>query len=264
MEIVIILILIGILSGVISSLTGIGGGVFYISTMVFLIAIPIDEARDTSTFIIVIFSGVAFFRYFKQGKIDLKLCLIFATFAIFGGITATIVFIIFPLDNLMLKIVIATVVIISGINMIYKAIITRNSEKKTGIDIDEGFTFENFDYKANLKKGIPLFFLSGFIAYLTGVGGGIVNVPALNIFLGLPIHNATAVSTAIIFFVGIYNTIARIFLGVIHYYVGVLIATGAVIGALIGTKLSNKIPKSSLQFLVAFVLIGLAIRLYFA
>ncbi|MHA1344174.1 MAG: sulfite exporter TauE/SafE family protein, partial [Promethearchaeota archaeon] len=118
------------------------------------------------------------------------------------------------------------------------------------------------DIKSNLKKGIPLFFLAGFIAYLSGIGGGMLFVPILNVGFGIPIHNATAISTAIIFFVAIYNTIVRMIIGHIYYYIGMIIAIGAVIGALSGAMISKKIPKLHLQFFVAFVLIALAIRLY--
>ena len=77
MDIVVILILLvfGLLFGIISAIAGIGGGGFYMSLMVLLFAIPINEARDTSTFIIVFFSFVAFVSYFRHGKVDIKLSL---------------------------------------------------------------------------------------------------------------------------------------------------------------------------------------------
>ena len=52
---IILLIAFGILVGIISSLAGIGGGGFYTSLMTLLFIVPINEARDTSTFIILLF-----------------------------------------------------------------------------------------------------------------------------------------------------------------------------------------------------------------
>ncbi|MHA2181955.1 MAG: TSUP family transporter, partial [Promethearchaeota archaeon] len=94
---IIILLIFGVLFGIIGSLAGIGGGALHMSLMILLFAIPIDEARDTSSLIIVIFSFIASISYFIQGKVDIKVTLIFAFFALLGGITATVFFILIPL-----------------------------------------------------------------------------------------------------------------------------------------------------------------------
>ncbi|MFX1499710.1 MAG: TSUP family transporter, partial [Promethearchaeota archaeon] len=78
-----------------------------------------------------------------------------------------------------------------------------------------------------------------------------------------PIHYATALSSAMIFFIGIYNATVRIFIGEIHYLIGILVAIGAIVGSIIGTKVSDKISKKHLKFIVAIILILLAIRMYF-
>ena len=85
----------------------------------------------------------------------------------------------------------------------------------------------------------------------------------VNIVLKYPIHNATAISTSIIFFTAIYNTIIKILFGEINYLIGILIAIGAILGSIFGAKVSKKMPKIALQFFVATILMGLAIRMYF-
>lgn len=259
---IIILISFGVLFGIIGTIAGIGGGALHMSLMILLLAIPINEARDTSSFIILLFTGIAFINYIKQKKVNIKLILIFAGFALLGGISATILFIFMPIDNTVLKIIIASVVLTSGINMIRKAIISTRLERSS--NITQGiFSFENFDHKKNLKKAIPLFFLAGFVAYLSGIGGGMLFVPILTIIFEIPIHVSTALSTSMIFFIGIYNAGVRMVIGKIHYLIGLFIAIGAIIGSLVGAKLSNKIHKHNLQFIVAAIIIGLAIRMYF-
>ena len=120
--------------------------------MILLFAIPIDEARDTSIFIIVLFSCAAFISYLRQGKIDIKISLIFATFALMGSVTASIYFLIFPIDNYILKLIIASIVRISGINMIAKAIGSYNSDRNNQEVLKDDFSFENYDINSNLKK----------------------------------------------------------------------------------------------------------------
>ncbi|MFX1386821.1 MAG: TSUP family transporter, partial [Promethearchaeota archaeon] len=60
-----------------------------------------------------------------------------------------------------------------------------------------------------------------------------------------------------------YNTIAKSIVGHIDYLIGILIGVGSILGSIFGAKISGKMPKNQLQFLVAIVLIGLAIRMYF-
>ena len=88
-------------------------------------------------------------------------------------------------------------------------------------------------------------------------------VPILTIAFGIPIHFATAISTTMIFFLGLYNASTRILFGTIHYDIGILIGIGAVFGSIVGVRYSKKISKTTLQFLVAIVLLTLSIRMFF-
>ncbi|NVM19057.1 MAG: sulfite exporter TauE/SafE family protein [Candidatus Lokiarchaeota archaeon] len=260
--VVIILLIAGFLFGTMSSVVGIGGGVFFVSTMVLLFLLPINIAVDTSVFIILISSGAGFFTYFKEEKLHIKQVIIFSTFSILGSITSTILFLFVDLDESILKIIFATTILIAGTNMIYKAIKSRRYNPSQE-EYENNFVLIDHDYKTNLKKSIPLFILAGFTANLLGIGGGIINTPSLHIILQYPIHNATAISIGIIFFTAIYNTIAKSILGQIDYLIGILIGIGAISGSVFGAKISGKIPKNYLQFIVAAVLMGLAIRMYF-
>ncbi len=260
--VVIILLTAGFLFGILSSIAGIGGGVFFVSIMVLLFLIPINIAVDTSAFIILISSGGGFFTYFREERLHIKQVLIFASFSILGSIVSTIIFKFFKVDSTILKILFASTLLIAGLNMIYKVIKSRKFNPSQE-EYENNFILNDHDYQSNLKKSIPLFFLAGFTANLLGIGGGIINTPVLNIILQYPIHNATAISTGIIFFTAIYNTIAKSILGQIDYLIGILIGLGAILGSIFGAKISGKIQKKNLQLLVAVVLMGLAIRMYF-
>lgn len=142
--------------------------------------------------------------------------------------------------------------------MIYKIFKKRENGK-----IDNDFSIQEHDYKAKFKKSIPLFLLAGFTTNLLGIGGGIVNTPTLNILLEFPIHNSTAISTSVIFFTAIYNTIIKSLTGQINYLVGFFLAIGSITGSVLGAKISNKMPKIYLQIFVAITLMLLAIRMFF-
>lgn len=257
-----LLIIFGLLSGLISVIAGVGGGVFFVSILTLLFFIQIDIAVDTSTFVILLSSFAGFITYLKQKRTNIKISLIFSAFSILGSIFASFLFSIIKIENTLLKMLFASTLLIAGINMIYKAIKSKR-QNKVQKDSSNNFSLEHHDYKTNLKKAIPLFILAGFVANFLGIGGGIINTPALNILLNFPIHNATAISTSIIFFTAIYNTIIKFISGQINIIVGILLAIGSIIGSIIGAKLSKRMPKLYLQFFVALVLMILAIRMFF-
>jgi len=263
-QIIIILLLFGLIVGIISSISGEGGGVFFVAFLTLIFFMPINEAIDTSTFIILISSGAAFITYLREGRTSVKHSLIFAGFSILGSLLCTLMLLFIQIDNTVLKLIFATVLLIAGLNMVYKAIKTYKDSKISTEKIeDDDFSLEDHDYKANLKKSIPLFILGGFLANLIGIGGGVINTPALHVVLGYPIHNSTAISTSIVFFTAIFNTIVKVIIGKINYFVGIIVAIGAVLGSIIGAKVSFKMPKVTLQVFVAIILIGLGILMYF-
>ena len=257
-----LLLIFGFFSGLISVIAGVGGGVFFVSILTIFFFVQIDIAVDTSTFVILLSSFTGFIIYLKQKRTNLKLSLIFSTFSILGSIIASILFYFVELDNTLLKYIFACTILIAGMNMIYKAVnsIKRSSKSNNSAS---NFILQNHDYKTNLKKAIPLFMLAGFVANFLGIGGGIINTPSLNILLDFPIHNSTAISTSIIFFTAIYNTIIKFLTGEINLFFGILLAFGSITGSILGAIISKKMPKGILQFFVSSVLILLAIRMFF-
>jgi len=262
---ILLLVILGFLAGIVASIAGIGGGVFFVSFMTLLFGIPINMAIDTSNFIILITSLAGFITYYRQGRIHLKSTLIFSGFSILGSLACMVLFLVIVIENFVLKILFATSLIVIGIYMIFKAfkVMKQNKVKKDVKDAEHIDLKKQQNYKANLKKSVPWFFFGGFIGYLLGIGGGIIYTPVLNVILGYSIHVSTATSTGIIFFTAIYTVIAKMFFGQINYLIGLIIGIGSVIGSIIGAKISKKMPKTHLQFFVAIVLIVLAIRMYF-
>ena len=259
-ELILILILCGIIFGALTTMAGSGGGVFYVSFMVLILGMAFNEARDTSIFIMVIASGTAFITYLRQGRTDIKLSLIFTSFAILGSILCWIFLFFIPMSNELLRIIFGLVLLIIGVNMSFKAYKDKNdSNSPKNVDFD----LKTHDYKKDLKKGIPFFITAGFASRLLGIGGGVIAGPSLHIIFGFPIHYATAISSSIVFFTAIFNLILLIQYGNINYMIGIFIAIGSVIGAILGARLSQRMPKQYLQIFVAVLLIFIGINMLF-
>ncbi|OPY43243.1 MAG: Sulfite exporter TauE/SafE [Methanoregulaceae archaeon PtaU1.Bin059] len=96
--------------------------------------------------------------------------------------------------------------------------------------------------------------LAGFMSGLTGIGGGIVNVPALTI-AGIPIHFAVATSAAVILITSLFATGTHLALGHVSVGIFIAIAIGAILGAQAGVRLSPRTPPRTLELAVGTLLI---------
>jgi uncharacterized protein len=107
----------------------------------------------------------------------------------------------------------------------------------------------------------------GIIAGLLGVGGGVVFVPGLVLFLGLDQHHAEATSLLAIVPVAIVGTIRQDRYGNVRrddaLLLGLLSVAGAAAGVALANALSGRILRdafAALMILVAVQLVGRALR----
>jgi len=101
----------------------------------------------------------------------------------------------------------------------------------------------------------------GILAALFGLGGGFLVVPTLNL-LGVEIHHAVGTSSAAVVFTSLSSAIAYSRQKRIHYRVGLLLASTAVIGAYIGAWMTSFISASGLKVIFGLALVVVAIRIY--
>jgi uncharacterized membrane protein YfcA len=107
----------------------------------------------------------------------------------------------------------------------------------------------------------------GIIAGLLGVGGGVLFVPGLVLFLGLDQHHAEATSLLAIVPVAIVGTIRQDKYGNVRrddaLALGLLSVAGAVAGVALANALSGRVLRdafAALMVLVAFQLVSRTLR----
>jgi len=101
----------------------------------------------------------------------------------------------------------------------------------------------------------------GILAALFGLGGGFLIVPTLNL-LGVEMHHAVGTSSAAVVFTSLSSALAYSRQGRIHYKVGLLLASTAVIGAYIGAWLTSFISAAQLKVIFGLALVVVAVRIY--
>jgi uncharacterized membrane protein YfcA len=102
---------------------------------------------------------------------------------------------------------------------------------------------------------------AGVLSVLLGVGGGIIIVPALAFFAGMDIKVATGTSLAVIIPTAIVGAVKRAQLGQIDWRIALLVALGAIAGAVIGDRLVQSVSDVLLKRVFAALLIITAGRM---
>ena len=106
--------------------------------------------------------------------------------------------------------------------------------------------------------------IAGLLSGLVGVGGGIIIVPALVLFLGFTQHKATGTSLGILLLpAGIFAVINYYKQGYIDLKVVLILFVGFVIGGYLGSKISLSLTEATVKKIFAILLVFIAGKMLF-
>jgi uncharacterized protein len=108
----------------------------------------------------------------------------------------------------------------------------------------------------------------GMAGGLVGVGGGVLFVPALTVFLGLSQVEAESTSLLMIVLVAIVGTARQLHYGNVDLRDAAVVGALSPLGVLLGVVIANEVPQRALEIsfaaLVLFVAYGLVKRALYA
>lgn len=103
--------------------------------------------------------------------------------------------------------------------------------------------------------------LAGLFSGLFGVGGGVVMVPLLMLWLGYGAREATGTSLAAIVVIAAVATVTHAGYGNVDVAKALLVGLPAVAGVLAGTWLQQRVPQRAIALAFSLVLAGVAVRM---
>jgi uncharacterized protein len=103
--------------------------------------------------------------------------------------------------------------------------------------------------------------VAGVFSSLFGVGGGIVIVPLLLVATHLTAHQATATSLGAIMITAVAGVVIYAAHGDVHTGYAALVGVPAMIGALAGSSLKQRMSGRGLTFLFAGLLVAIGVWL---
>jgi len=263
----ILLALIGLFSGIVGALVGLGGGIILVPATLFLGGslglIPGITPQNVVglSVIMMIFTGLAStLTYMKTKTVDYQSGLIFFAGSIPGTILGAWVNkgLDLPSFNLYFGILLIILATLLLVRKYLKPVqwFVNNGKKKTFTD-PQG---TNHLYGYPVWFALLLTFGVGFASGLFGIGGGSIIVPAMILLFLFPPHVAVGTSMFMVFLSALVNSASHISLGNVPWLYTIPVVPAAFIGAKIGASLNQRIKSETLVFALRIILLLLGVR----
>jgi hypothetical protein len=249
-----LIILGGLVIGFFASILGIGGGILIVPMLNLLFGVPMHLAIGTSLLCVIATSSGAAVSYVQNRLTNIRLgmSLELATTlgAIAGGLLAGI------LSRQTLSIFFSLLLAYASLSMLSKRP-EGETNRYISKDNPEEYKVSNFP----LGTGTSLF--AGIVSGLLGVGGGIIKVPVMDLYMGVPLKAAIATSNFMIGVTASASCFLYYFRGDVNLPISASSVIGIFIGAMIGSKYIHKIKVKYLRKVFVIILVYVSLKMFF-
>jgi uncharacterized membrane protein YfcA len=254
--------LMGIVSGLMGGLLGLGGGVFLVPFLVLVIGLKFQAAAAISLFAVITTSSMVTAARAGRDVINLRLGMVLEVATAAGGLTGGLTAQMLASSTLQLLFsIIAIAMAIAVMRRPHDEILPQPADPGLlgGLYRDER-TGRSFTYRVQrLPAGLTASFVAGNVSTLLGVGGGIIKVPVLVTWCGVPMRVAAATSALMIGVTAVSGAVIYLGRGVLLFELAAAAILGTQIGSAAGLKLSARARTTSLKQLLASILIAVAL-----
>ncbi|MCF7790469.1 MAG: sulfite exporter TauE/SafE family protein [Victivallales bacterium] len=251
-----VLLVLGCFGGFLSGMLGLGGAVVMIPFMLFippLLGFPELTMKTVAglSMIQVLAASTSGMVIHKKNKfIDkeafLNIGIPMAVFAYLGGHFSRY------LDDLFITVLFGLIVIIAFLMLLF------HKEKGDTVDSVEGYQRE-YDRLSAAIVGVVIGSFSGIV----GAGGGFILVPIMIIILKIPIRLTIGTSLSIVFLGAIMGAAGKIISMQVNYPLALAIVISSIPSAVIGAKVSKKLPRKILKYLLLIVIFVSMLQVWF-
>ncbi|MGD1060693.1 MAG: sulfite exporter TauE/SafE family protein [Methanomassiliicoccales archaeon] len=251
------------LAGLLGALFGIGGGVIVIPALTLGFGYDMRLAIGASLIAVIASSTGAATRYVEKGQTNIRLAMVLEVATTAGAVVGA--FVAVYLNQFILALAFGLVLIYAAYYMLRRSESVCIGEPGlcSGFDLNCKYTDvaegREVEYGVkNLGRGMAASAGAGGISGLLGVGGGIIKVPVMNLWMGVPMRAACATSNFMIGVTALAGAIVHYGYGDVVPVLAATVAIGVFAGAAVGTRLTDKIrgPKLKQAFAVVLILVA--------
>lgn len=255
-------------AGMLGALLGLGGGVFVVPALVLLFGIPTHPALGTSNVAVIATSTSGASTYVRSRLTNIRLGLLLLTSTAFAAFVSSLIA--SSLPDQVLKGLFSVLLVYTAITMLRGdrtkkvAVPLQESAPSSPLGLegsfrDVGTGKDEFYSPRRVGVGMGVNALAGVMAGLLGVGGGIIQMPVMNLLMKVPLKVATGTSN---FMIGVTATSAafvRYAHGDINPLLVVPVTLFVFLGARLGAWLVPRTPNARLRLIFGWIAIAIAL-----
>ena len=246
-------------AGVFGALVGIGGGLIIVPLLSVVLGVDLHVAIATSLLGVIAVSTTASASYLRMGLPDRRIGLLLLTATALGGVVGG--YIAGLLDARTLAGIFGVLLILVAVQMVraHRRPMAEIIGEPGPLEFDwsyvEPTTGAEVGYRArHAWLGVLASLVAGALSGLLGIGGGVVNVPTMNVLMGIPLRVATTTSTYMLGPTAVASAVLYFNRGQVDPQLVAPVVVGVVLGGLAGTRLAHRIPQRALM--LAFVVVA--------
>lgn len=240
-----IYVLIGLLAGLSSGMFGVGGGTIIVPILIALLAFQPKLASGTSLAVIIPLASVGVISYAVNDSVSWLAALLIAAGAMIGARAGT--WVLTKIAQRPLQIAFSFVMMLAVVSMF---VVIPSRDAVLEIDLWSGIFLA------------VLGLVTGFLAGLLGIGGGLIVVPALMIFFGASDLVAKGTSLLMMIPSAIVGTLANMRSGNVDLKAAMMIGIPASVTTFFGARLAMFVSPVVANMLFAAFMTVLAVRLF--
>ena len=227
-----------------SGVMGIGGGAFLVPIMTEIFGIDAHIAVATSLFTIIFTSGSSLLGHHRLKGIDWTISRNLLILAIPSAIVGSYLSDVVPSDSLRT---------LFGIILIFASL---------GVYLSVRLSVEPHQDQSPIPLALTGC-LGGFFSGLLGIGGAIVMVPIMILFLRVDAKRAVSSVVPVVFVSAIFGTLMHAAIGHVDLPLVAIIVLATIPGAQVGVWIFGRITSQRVKFIYAILLIIIGVKMIF-
>ncbi len=281
---IILILSLGLLTGIMAGIFGIGGG-FLATPLLMFIGIPPAIAVAASASQTTASSFSALLTHLKRDGVDVKMGMMLLIGGMVGSVIGVWIFgLLQKIGQIDLVVALIYVIFLGFIGVLmlvdsskailknrFNIVINKSKIKKRGFTArmlkkSSKLPFKTYFAKSNINISvlvpIILGFLVGTLVSIMGIGGGFIMIPAMVYILRMPSNVIVGTSLFQIVFIAGNVTFLQAYN---NHNADVVLAffmiIGSVIGAQIGSRIGYRIDANSLRFSLSIIILGVCFKM---
>lgn len=235
----------GVVIGLSMGALGGGGSILAVPVLVYALLLDPQAATTASLVIVGVTAIAAAVSHARAGRVDWRAAVIFGALGIPASIGGSLLN--RAVDPQVLLLAFAALMLLAA------AAMYRRSRQP-----EDASPAHSPTATAHVARVVGVALVVGFLTGFLGVGGGFLIVPALVLAMGFGMPTAVGTSLVIISITSFAAFVERLGHGTIPWNVIVPFTAAAIVGSLLGKRLSDKVPGATLTRAFAVLLVLVA------